>query len=191
MFLLNKIFFFYKLFKSLFIIKWQTDLGKMFQLQLRAGKFYKFQSKVSADFFKFRLELNIFASYVYNTLDSKGKIQRGHLEGIKHQINCTLCFSGWYYQDLTEADVIVSSSDRREGSEGECALNLADGVIQDGLLRESGKLGLKIQEVNHITWASLFRKSQRILSLILRRVYKSVSACIFRIALQFFITYPG
>ena len=38
--------------------------------------------------------------------------------------------------------MVVAGSDRGEGSEGEGALDLADRVVEDRLLREPGKLSL-------------------------------------------------
>ena len=48
------------------------------------------------------------------------------------------------FRVLTEPDVVVAgSADGRECSKRERALDLADGIVQDRLLRKSGKLCLQ------------------------------------------------
>jgi hypothetical protein len=47
---------------------------------------------------------------------------------------------------LTEADVVVARFNGGEGSEGEGTLDLADGVVEDRLLREPRKLSLVMEK---------------------------------------------
>jgi len=49
---------------------------------------------------------------------------------------------------LTEADVVVARFNGGEGSEGEGTLDLADGVVEDRLLREPRKLSLVMGKKN-------------------------------------------